>query len=302
MKKMKESDFLNKVKNKNPNIQILEPFVSTSSYIKYKCLKCNYINSTIANHLLRGHGCPKCAHRLKLTQEDYERKMKEINPNLKILGKYTKGCEKIEYVCIKCGYKHKSVASDLLRGVGCPKCSGKIRFTQEEFEKVVKERNDTIQILGKYTGSREKIAYKCLICGYEGNCKASHLLEGQGCPVCCLSKGEKSISKILLKYNIKFIQQKKYLDLIGVNGGQLSYDFYLPSYNLLIEYQGEQHIKSIEYFNGEKGLKIRKEHDRRKKEYARDNNIQLLEIWYNESIEEKLMKTLNLETVETAGN
>ena len=44
-----------------------------------------------------------------------------------------------------------------------------------------------------------------------------------------------------------------------------------------------------------------KEHDRRKKEYAERHNIQLLEIWYNENIEQKLKETLNLETVETTG-
>ena len=38
-----------------------------------------------------------------------------------------------------------------------------------------------------------------------------------------------------------------------------------------------------------------------KKEYAERHNIQLLEIWYNENIEQKLKETLNLETVETTG-
>lgn len=57
----------------------------------------------------------------------------------------------------------------------------------------------------------------------------------------------------------------------------------------------------IDYFDGEVGFKTRQEHDRRKKQYAKEHNIQLLEIWYNEDIEQKLKETLNLETVETTG-
>ena len=60
----------------------------------------------------------------------------------------------------------------------------------------------------------------------------------------------------------------------------MSYDFYLPQYNLLIEYQGEQHERPIEFFGGEERFKIQKEHDKRKKEYAKLHKIRLLDIWY----------------------
>lgn len=301
LKKITNEEFLKRVKIANPNIEILEPFVNTKSYIKYRCLKCNYINTAIANSLLRGIGCPICAHNKRLTHEEYVQRMKRINSNIKILGKYRGGKYKIKYICLKCGYENEAVASDLLRRAGCPKCAGKVRFTQEEFEKVIKTRNKSIQILSKYNGARKDITYRCLVCGYEGVCKAYHLLEGHGCAKCCSPRGEKQIASFLDIYNIKYETQKKYTDLSGVNGGQLSYDFYLPDYNLLIEYQGEQHNKVVDYFGGEEGFKIRKEHDRRKKEYTKNHNIQLLEIWYNENIEQKLKETLNLETVETAG-
>lgn len=124
------------------------------------------------------------------------------------------------------------------------------------------------------------------------------------CPECQYSEGEKRISdcflekgfiKIsqedydLLDDNFKskydyFIPQKEFDDLLGIKGGNLSYDFYLPnlSHNLLIEYQGEFHDN-----NGGNGTKYMKsnfpkqqEHDRRKREYAHNHNINLLEIWY----------------------
>ena len=60
----------------------------------------------------------------------------------------------------------------------------------------------------------------------------------------------------------------------------LPYDFYLPDYNILIEFQGEQHERPIKYFGGEKKFKVQKIHDQLKRDYAIKNNITLLEIWY----------------------
>ena len=90
-----------------------------------------------------------------------------------------------------------------------------------------------------------------------------------------------------------------------MKNGLLSYDFYLPIYNLLIEFQGIQHEQPIEYFGGEEQFEIQQEHDKRKREYAKQNNINLLEIWYYDidNIEEILTNTLNnlkLESLETA--
>lgn len=94
--------------------------------------------------------------------------------------------------------------------------------------------------------------------------------------------------------------------MLGVNGKKLSYDFYLPQYNLLIEFQGKQHEQPIEYFGGEEKFKTQQEHDKRKREYAKLHNINLLEIWHYDinNIEKILTETLNnlkLKTVETTG-
>lgn len=84
---------------------------------------------------------------------------------------------------------------------------------------------------------------------------------------------------------INYTKQKVYDNLVGVNDGLLSYDFYLPKYNLLIEYQGIQHEKPIDFSGKNKNVAIekfkkQKEHDKRKNNYAKQNNIDLLEIWY----------------------
>lgn len=106
------------------------------------------------------------------------------------------------------------------------------------------------------------------------------------CPSCHFSKGETRIEKWLKDNNFieekDYIPQKEFDGLLGLGDGELSYDFYLPQYNLLIEYQGEFHDGDGgrgNYFM-KQNLKVQKEHDRRKKQYCIDNNIKLLEIWY----------------------
>lgn len=73
--------------------------------------------------------------------------------------------------------------------------------------------------------------------------------------------------------------KKKYDDLIGIGGGLLSYDFYLPQQNLLIEYQGEFH-NHTDRLRSDYEFKKQQIHDKKKLEYAHNHNIDLLEIWY----------------------
>ena len=118
-----------------------------------------------------------------------------------------------------------------------------------------------------------------------------------GCPECNKSKGEKECKRVFLSRkfieitqieynklmdknnNTYFIPQKTFEDLIGVGGGNLSYDFYLPQYNLLLEYQGEFHDGTA-YQQSKKDYLKQVEHDRRKKEYTLSNGYDFLEIWY----------------------
>jgi hypothetical protein len=131
---------------------------------------------------------------------------------------------------------------------------------------------------------------------YQRNVHASNTYDFR-CPSCAFSKGEKRISEILTIHHILNEPQKTFDGLIGLGGGLLSYDFYLPDHNLLIEYQGEQHEKIIKGFhNSKKDFEKQLEHDRRKKQYAINKNINLLEIWYwdFDNIENILNNGLNL--------
>ena len=64
-------------------------------------------------------------------------------------------------------------------------------------------------------------------------------------------------------------------------------------YYLLLEYQGEQHVKPIKHFGGEKQFKLQKEIDSIKSSYAKNNGYELLEIFYTTKNYKSIEKILN---------
>ena len=74
----------------------------------------------------------------------------------------------------------------------------------------------------------------------------------------------------------------------------LPFDFYLPNYNICIEYDGEQHFKPIKYFGGQKAFQSQQQKDEIKNKYCQDNKIKLIRISYMDydNIEKILNKEL----------
>lgn len=97
---------------------------------------------------------------------------------------------------------------------------------------------------------------------------------------CISSVGEANIQKVLQENNIVFEKQKTFSDLISNLGGYLRYDFYLPQYNRLIEFDGIQHYKKTNFFNT--SLEDMQYKDGLKNDYAKNHNIDLIRIPYQE--------------------
>ena len=121
-------------------------------------------------------------------------------------------------------------------------------------------------------------------------------LHGVRCSICRKSHGERRIREYLTKNNIEFTPQKTFPNLLGIGNKPLTFDFYIPHKNLLIEFQGIQHYEPRDF--GSKDMKKaetkfenQQEHDRRKKDYSQQNNIDLLEITYIE--EDKIEEILD---------
>ena len=165
------------------------------------------------------------------------------------------------------------------------------------------KKNENLNPFKISRGSKKKVWIKCQKDekhdSYSVTCN-SFTSNGNRCPICKESKGERKIREYLIKHNIEFIPQKEFSNLIGTGEKRnkpLSYDFYIPSKNLLIEFQGRQHYTPVDFSSkdieqAEKNFEKQQEHDKRKRDYAQQNNIDLLEITYLEEnkIEEILDK------------
>ena len=56
----------------------------------------------------------------------------------------------------------------------------------------------------------------------------------------------------LIKHEFEFEEQKRFKDCR--NKKPLPFDFYLPQYNLCIEFDGQLHYMSVKYFGGDEKL------------------------------------------------
>lgn len=106
---------------------------------------------------------------------------------------------------------------------------------------------------------------------------------------CLLSYYNMYIAQLLDKKEIEYKQE---YTVFMENGKYYRYDFFLPSYNLFIEYDGQQHYMPIHFGNiGEEQAKLVleqvKQHDKIKDQYCKENNINLLRIpyWEKDNIE-----------------
>lgn len=218
-------------------------------------------------------------------------------------NEYKNAKEKLEYICPE----HREYGSqyitynNLKQGFGCKYCgiekvanSKRLSFDQA---KEIFAKHNMILLDQEYKNSNTPMKY---VCEYHKEFGIQYMALSnaykQHCPHCNTIKGEDKIAQYFFNNNIKFVSQKSYDDLRGVGGGKLSYDFYLPNFNLLIEYQGEQHERPVVVFGGEQQFKVQQEHDIRKRQYAKMHNIELLEIWYYDfsNIESILNNTLLL--------
>ena len=81
---------------------------------------------------------------------------------------------------------------------------------------------------------------------------------------------------MLENHEVSFIKQYS----IKYKGNNYRIDFFIPSINLIIEYNGEQHYKPVKWFGGAKKFHNQQQRDKNVRDYCRENNIKLLEISY----------------------
>lgn len=126
-------------------------------------------------------------------------------------------------------------------------------------------------------------------CGNYVDVPANNLCRGHNTSCGCNKSSihEKMIIRILEFYNISYIKEKSFDDCRNTEGNtKLFFDFYLPGFNTVIEYDGELHYETSKLFGGEEKLKKTIINDKIKDDYCKANNIRMLRIPYTKTNQE----------------
>ncbi|WNM50932.1 HNH endonuclease [Staphylococcus phage Alsa_3] len=291
--------FLKRVKEKRPNdyfeYEFLEPYKNSKTKIKTKHNKCNKIIDIIPNTFLsRGSKCPNCAREsaTKLQTKSHKDFEKELPTGIIALTKYQGAYKPITVHCFFCDNTYTvNNAREITKG--CSRCTKRYNRTLKDIKlEILKETKGQYKLVSKtYTNAHTPIDILHKECGHTYKVTIANFRKGRRCPHCKKSIGESLVEMFLVENDINFETQKKFTDLKLKSN--LSYDFYLPDFNILIEYQGEQHYKPIKHFGGKKTFENQKMIDNIKKQYAIDNNFKLIEIPYTKRTYETISKYLS---------
>jgi len=277
------------------------------------CNRCKKYFEQTPNSHLKGSGCNKCkyidyANKTCKTLEQFIIEAILVHGDLYGYDRvvYINNNTEVSIYCKKCNKYFPQTPINHLSGCGCKKCgyinvTEKMTMTLEDFIK------RSICIHGNKYGYDKVVIINghIVVSIYCNSCKKyfpqrpDKHLQNHGCSICRESKGEKEISKYLDEHDIKYISQKRYSDCKDIN--TLPFDFYLSKYNILIEYQGEQHYMLVN-FSGhmskekqEENLEYVQYHDQIKRDYSTANNITLIEIpyWDFKNIETIISNLIN---------
>ena len=198
----------------------------------------------------------------------------------------------------ECDVKSTHLMSNQIRSCGCLRRENRIEANHIlHFQNLVGQKFGLLLVLEELEErtSEGKRQWKCQCdCGNIINIETALLTskQKQSCGCLKISKAELEIKTILEKNHIDFIQEYKPKDsTLSFNA---RFDFYLPSLNTLIEYDGRQHFEMVEYFGGQQEFESRQAHDKEKNNWALNNNYFLIRIPYTHNkicLEDLLPKT-----------
>ena len=246
---------------------------------------------------LNGQGCPKCANKVT-SNDDFIEKARRVHGDKYdySLVNYKGVFTPIRIICPIHG-EFEQKPRDHVQGCGCSKCAGNNKLTTETFiekaHKIHGNKYDYSKV--NYINNYTKV---CIICPEHGEfwMKPNNHINGQeqGCPKCSESHGEKFIRTYFVNNNIEF--ERNYIIDIdkSINkSGTAKIDFYVPKYNLAIEYNGQQHYIPMGFSGGQIAFEHQQKRDQYIRDYCNNNKIKLLEISYEYNTQEKINNILN---------
>ncbi len=127
-KNLPEWYVMKKMKEVNPNIELLEPYNNLTTRINCICTKHNRKTRKTPQEILKGQGCYECgleklSKNSTLSLEEYQILVSDKNPDIIVLEYYGQHSN-AKFRCKLCGYEwYGNAASMKAWGVSCPECT-----------------------------------------------------------------------------------------------------------------------------------------------------------------------------------
>ncbi len=236
----------------------LAEYINGSTLIKLICDKGHVFEQLPRNHLC-GSKCNICTGYVNINKkpDTIENMTKAFIAKSKNIHGETYNYDLVVYensfteVKINCptGHIFEQKPFYHLRGSGCNKCFTILKKTTDEFIKKSK------QIHGDDTYDYSEVEYITvedkvkLICKKEGHIHfitPNEHYKNNGCMYCKNSTEKKVYNHLYKKFKSSIIHQKRFKNILEIKNNP--FDLYFPDYNLIIEIDGDQHFKTVDYF------------------------------------------------------
>ena len=278
----------------------LVDYINTRTKVKIRCNRCKIILEIAPNtHLSQRCGCAICYGNKKKTTEEFIKEARKIHGDKFDYSEsnYINTKTKVKIKCNRCDTVFEQTPNNHIGSKsGCLICAiiDKTLTFDQFIDQARKIHGDKYGYgLVEYKNMETKVSIKCNKCENIFSQRPKSHFQNNGCPCCNQSKGESIIDQFFKNRNIVIRRQEKFEGC--KNEKLLRFDFYIPSHNLLIEYQGEQHFKQVsgKWQDTNEKFKDRQKRDKIKRDWAITNSYNFVEIRYDEDIEEKLKRLFN---------
>ena len=300
MRKKTDGEFIKEViQLVGDEYSFLEPYSKSNVKIKVRHNTCGHTYKISPNSFLRGRRCNMCFGNegKRKTTEEFSREVYElVSDEYTVLGEYVNRSTNILMRHERCGREYEVQPGNFLNKSRCVECYYEsLRLSDEEISKKVA---DAIGNSYRYICREYKDTIKVLHedCGRFFTAKMSDIfLKKTHCKLCSSSTGEAYVRYVLDKLSLDYQEQVSFDNLKHIS--RLTYDFYIPSTRTLIEYQGIQHYKPTSFGSVSEDVKLKnfgkqQLHDRLKRDFAKSNDMKLVEVPYTDDTLIKVENTL----------
>ena len=268
-------------------------WVNSKTPMRFVCA-CGRPFTTDWNHF-RSQGrtrCTECAKTAqykekRLTEDDIRARISARSDSIWVGGEYKNQDSELILRC-SCGNEFTASCQLIFYGstfLKCPTCSSRLRSSYQRLSlsDIANYASDHgVELLStEYSNAHDALVFQCS-CGrqFKRTWNDFYSKKGYRCPRCTkhTSKGEWAIEQYLTKRGIFYEAQKRFPDCVDQR--PLPFDFYIPSANICVEFDGEQHYREVAFGTSRRHFETQRAHDKVKDDYCKSKGITLVRIPY----------------------